>query len=268
MLKLNHGLSIADLYRQQDLARLDGVFLDQLERSTSALHARLVAARAAPQAIDAADESALIIELAPHLEAFVVDLFGVAPAAQALAQQHTELSVLYEVKRKFVQRQAAKAITPEQAQSIDGPALLALLAPHLSEPFDELVFARRVVAWQANGSAAANLLETARQYAAWAVHTAQGRHQHRDGVLFKRPSAVDPMELVPAANKVESDGVTTYRIDPTHLRRRDGFALTDPGTDLRGALDQSNYCILCHTQKRDSCSTGLREKPSPERRRA
>ena len=264
MLKLNHGLSIADLYQRRGLARLDGAFLDRLEGSASALHARLVAARAAPQAVNAADESALIIELAPHLEAFVVDLFGITPAAQALAQQHTELDVLYEVKRKFVQRLAAKAITPEEAERIDGPALFAVLAPHLSEPLDELVFARRVVAWQADGASAADLLETARQYAAWAVHTPQGRHKHHDGVLFKRPSPVDPMELVPAADKAERDGVTSYRIEPTHLRRREGFALTDPGTDLRGALDQSNYCILCHTQKRDSCSTGLREKPSPD----
>ncbi|HXY05365.1 MAG TPA: FAD-dependent oxidoreductase, partial [Burkholderiaceae bacterium] len=43
-----------------------------------------------------------------------------------------------------------------------------------------------------------------------------------------------------------------------------GFALTDPGTDLVGALDQANYCIWCHTQGKDSCSKGLKERPSPE----
>ncbi|HCN88928.1 MAG TPA: pyridine nucleotide-disulfide oxidoreductase, partial [Oxalobacteraceae bacterium] len=30
--------------------------------------------------------------------------------------------------------------------------------------------------------------------------------------------------------------------------------------DLRGALDQANYCILCHAQGKDSCSHGLLEK--------
>jgi NADPH-dependent glutamate synthase beta subunit-like oxidoreductase len=44
------------------------------------------------------------------------------------------------------------------------------------------------------------------------------------------------------------------------LRQRDGFALTDPGTDLTGALDQANYCIWCHEQSKDSCSKGLKEK--------
>ncbi len=30
--------------------------------------------------------------------------------------------------------------------------------------------------------------------------------------------------------------------------------------DLAGALDQAHYCIKCHNQGKDSCSTGLKEK--------
>src|SRR6185295_5046886 len=46
----------------------------------------------------------------------------------------------------------------------------------------------------------------------------------------------------------------------THLRHREGFQLTDKGTDLTGALDEVNYCIWCHEQGKDSCSKGLKEK--------
>src|SRR5437762_3050596 len=46
----------------------------------------------------------------------------------------------------------------------------------------------------------------------------------------------------------------------THLRQREGFQLTDKGTDLAGALDQANYCIWCHEQGKDSCAKGLHEK--------
>src|SRR5258708_1944365 len=49
-----------------------------------------------------------------------------------------------------------------------------------------------------------------------------------------------------------------------HLRHREGFQLTDPGTDLAGALDEANYCIWCHEQGKDSCSKGLKEKPPAE----
>src|SRR2546430_2048401 len=65
--------------------------------------------------------------------------------------------------------------------------------------------------------------------------------------------------LVPVET-VERDGVTMLRLTEGHWRPRDGFALTDPGTDLAGALDQANYCIWCHNQQKDSCRTGLHEK--------
>ena len=50
------------------------------------------------------------------------------------------------------------------------------------------------------------------------------------------------------------------RLPEDDWRPRDGFGLTDPGTDLAGALDQANYCIWCHNQQKDSCRSGLREK--------
>ncbi len=65
------------------------------------------------------------------------------------------------------------------------------------------------------------------------------------------------MRLVPVHTDT-SEGYARHSLE--HLRHRDGFALTDPGTDLTGALDQANYCIWCHEQGKDSCSKGLKEK--------
>src|SRR5687768_13556891 len=53
-------------------------------------------------------------------------------------------------------------------------------------------------------------------------------------------------------------------IPVVEARQREGFALTDAGTDLVGALDQANYCIWCHEQGKDSCSKGLKEKAPSE----
>ena len=82
---------------------------------------------------------------------------------------------------------------------------------------------------------------------------------HKGGVLFKVPHKVDPHHLVPVETEVV-DGVTMLKLPRAHRRARDGFALTDPGTDLTGALDHANYCIWCHNQGKDSCSKGLKEK--------
>ena len=109
------------------------------------------------------------------------------------------------------------------------------------------------------GSSARAALELAARYAAWATHTPDGQRRHKGGILFKVPYKVDPHHLVPVETELV-DGVTMLKLPKSHRRARDGFALTDPGTDLAGALDHANYCIWCHNQGKDSCSKGLKEK--------
>ncbi len=115
MLKLAHGLSFAEIHERDGLARLDAAFLGFLEASDSALKARLLAARENPAGLAAKAESALILEIAPHLDDFLAELFGVQAEFRALAARHHELAPLYAVKRQFVQRRAANKIKPDEA---------------------------------------------------------------------------------------------------------------------------------------------------------
>jgi len=231
-LRLAFGLDFEDLYAREGLLRLDAEFLQFLAEADAALRARLEAARSAPPT--GKEESELLIALAPHLEDFLARLFGIESEVQALAARHHELAPLYAVKRLFVQRRALHKVKPEDA-SAEGFAFTT-----------ELDFARRVTEWQKDEVAHAAELEGAARYAAWATTTPDGRAKHRSGVLFKAPHKLDFMRLIPAQPEI---------------RHRQGFALTDPGTDLAGALDQANYCIWCHEQGKDSCSRGLKEKP-------
>ena len=124
----------------------------------------------------------------------------------------------------------------------------------------ELAFANAVTQWQQDEATHAEALDAAMRYAAWASHTPAGKAAHRGGVLFRAPRKLDMYRLVPA-EQVALNGVNALQIASTHgLRRRDGFALTDPGSDLVGALDQAHYCIWCHEQGKDSCARGLPEK--------
>jgi NADPH-dependent glutamate synthase beta subunit-like oxidoreductase/NAD(P)H-flavin reductase len=268
MLKLAFGLSFAELYRRDGLVRLDAAFLGHLgavdASCAGSLQSRLAAVRENPTALDSKSESALILEIAPHLDDFLAELFGIQAAFQAFASRHHELAPLYAVKRQFVQRRAANKVKPEEAAKLDGVALEAELKRMLGGSFDELAFARKVSRWLADEGGHAAELDTAMKYAAWAVHTPAGREHVAAGILFKIPAKTDPQNLLVHAEKREHEGVVTYTIKPEHIRRRNGFALTDSGTDLVGALDQANYCIWCHTQGKDSCSKGLREKAASE----
>ena len=300
-LTLGFDLRFEDLYSRDGLVRLDRCFVDVLKVRDADLYNRLMAARAAPDQVAGKAESDLIVELAPALEDFIAELFGIASEARVLEARHQALAPLYTVKRLFVQRRAAKKYSPEQAAAFDGQALRAELEPLIGGELTEMRFAERVDVWMKAeaehaatpaseasgqrgdslevrahsasedareraddtcpepGSSARAALELAARYAAWATHTPDGQRRHKGGILFKVPHKVDPHHLVPVETELV-DGVTMLKLPKSHRRARDGFALTDPGTDLAGALDHANYCIWCHNQGKDSCSKGLKEK--------
>src|SRR6476620_4830937 len=258
-LTLGFDLRFADLYGRDGLVRLDGQFVDFLKAQSPELHSRLMTARAAPEQLGGKPESDLIVELAPVLEEFIAELFGIAHELGALRSRQDALAPLYSVKRLFVQRRAAKKYGPDQAAGFDGPALRGELEPLLGGELTELRFAEHVDAWMKAEAEYAAALDLAARYAAWATHTPQGQALHKAGILFKVPHKVDPHHLVPVETEVV-EGVTMLKLPRAHRRARDGFALTDSGTDLTGALDHANYCIWCHNQGKDSCSKGLREK--------
>ncbi len=239
--------------------RLDRAFVAYLAAADAGLHDRLMTARRDPDALERAAESDLLVELAPHLEDFVGDLFGIAAAARELAARHNALAPLFAVKRLFVQRRAVKGLTPEQAAAIDGPADARALEALIGAALTEASYAAAVERWLGDEAANEAALALAARYAAWATLAPEGRKKHRRGVLFKVPHKLDMQHLVPVET-VEEHGVTMLRLPPEERRRREGFALTDGGTDLVGALDQANYCIFCHNQEKDSCSRGLRDK--------
>jgi NADPH-dependent glutamate synthase beta subunit-like oxidoreductase/NAD(P)H-flavin reductase len=270
-LALAHGLPFDALYRREGLLRVDALFLDHLREADGALAERLVQARQDPVLLTRLEESELLIALAPHVDDFVAVLFGIGNEVQALAARHDALAPLYSVKRTFVQRRAMARIKADEAATFDAAALESQLSAAIGTPLTELAFARAVSGWLKDEAGNAAHLEIAARFAAWAAHTAAGRERYREGVLFRAPAKLDPLHLVPA--HVE-EGPVHRAFSSAHLRRREGFKLTDAGTDLVGALDQANYCIWCHEQGRDSCSHGLREKaggadtPAPFRKSA
>ncbi len=274
-LSLAYGVSFEDLYHPCGLRRLDDAFLSELEVRNSGLAKQLVNARAAVQnqtPLTAKDEAALLISLAPFVEAFIAVLFDVVDELGDLKARHDELDPLYRVKWKFVKRQAMLKISADEVQDFDAASAEKTIRAWLDGSFDELLVAKAILGWQNTLAAESNDPQTIEQsgaveklallmkYAAWAVHTEAGQHRHQQSVLFKQPGKIDPFELLLHAQQKTVQAVQVFTIKPAQIRRREGFKLTDEGTDLRGALDQAHYCILCHNQGKDSCSKGLREK--------
>ena len=258
-LSLSFGFVFEDLYNRDALARLDAVFLSQFRESAPDLHDQLLAARADASGLPLKQQSELLIAVAPYLEDFIGELFGIDKALHELQAKHNELAPLYSVKRKFIQKKALTGYTPEKASLIDGYAIAAELEAFTLEPLTERSYADHVARWMEDEPAHAEALRLAALYAAWAVLTPEGRAIHHKGILFRQPHKLDMMHLVPTV-VTETHGLVQLQFRPEQWRKREGFQLTDAGADLTGALDQANYCIKCHNQGKDSCSHGLKEK--------
>jgi hypothetical protein len=258
-LSLAFGLRFEDLYARDGLLRLDAAFLDQLLASNLGLHAQLIDARVNPGARPAKEQSELIIALAPYVEDFIGELFGIDKEIEASQARHDAFAPFLAFKRKFIQKRAISGVSKEQAALIDGPELARKLETTFGEPLSDSSFVTHVSLWLENEPEHLEQIQTASRYAAWAALSEQGRKKHHGDVLFKVAHKLDPLHLVPVETLAEN-GVDKLRLPEEEWRNREGFHLTDRGMGLEGALDQANYCIKCHNQGKDSCSTGFKEK--------
>ena len=257
--QLGFGLRFEDLYGREGLLRLDAAFLGHLLTADLGLHVQLADARANPGTRSAKEQSELVIALAPHVEDFLGELFGIEGHLITLQSRHNALAPYFAFKRRFIQKRAISGVTHEQAEALDGLALGRELEQAFGEPLSEKSFFANVSAWLENEAERKELIQVAARYAAWAALSRSGGRKHHGDVLFKVPHKLDPLHLVPVES-VEENGIRKLRLSGEDWRRREGFRLTDSGMDLKGALDQANYCIKCHNQGKDSCSTGLKEK--------
>ena len=239
---LSLGFSFEDLHRPEGLERLDQVFLTFLEEGDENLRFRLKKARySLPSSME---ESTLLLDLSPNVEDFLGRLFSIEKEIEALQSQTHRLAPLYRCKRLFVQRQAAKAYTKDEVKHFNASQLKEDLTLFLGEPYSDLVFARHVLNALSNEEENKQFLEIGKKYATWALY------QANPSLLFKLPRKINPEALIP----LKREG---HRLTSPSKTHREGFDCTDPGITAEEALDQAHYCILCHNQGKDSCSTGL-----------
>ncbi|HTU53371.1 MAG TPA: FAD-dependent oxidoreductase [Acetobacteraceae bacterium] len=254
---LGLGFCLSDLTERDGLIRLDRGFLAALEAEAPEVHAALLAARAEPEALGPGDESGLLIALGPHLQSFLGELFDIEAELGALVAATAALEPVHSCRRLFVQRQAVKKYP--DPHGFDGPALRRALEEAMGAAFAERAFSEHVARWEQEG--AAETLDLALRYAAWASLTEEGQALHRGGILFRVPHRIEPTHLLPLET-VERDGVAMLRLPDARERPREGFALTDAGMTSAEALGEMQYCIWCHHQGKDSCRTGLKDRKS------
>jgi NADPH-dependent glutamate synthase beta subunit-like oxidoreductase/NAD(P)H-flavin reductase len=114
----------ADLFQANKLAELTDIFYAEVRAQNPALFERFDAYRKVEGAnFDVTETSAILVEMAPYLDAFVAKIFGVEEEMKTKKIIAGRERILFKFRRDFFNRRALKKHNGEQAQTFDGAAL-------------------------------------------------------------------------------------------------------------------------------------------------
>ncbi len=255
------GMAYEDLRTAEGLARLDAAFLERLGREAPALRGRLEDWRAGPEPPRDRHASAFLLALAPHVEGFLAWLFGIEAELAASRGATLAENAVARFKESFVLKRARRRRGPfrHSFEALDRWLDEALAGAGLADLDRELAVARYGLALLEDEDANADLVERLTEWCALALQDPAGSAAVRGWVSFRLPARVDYARLVPV--ECHEDAVGRRCIgEVERLRRRDGFALTDPRASAREVQDQVHYCVYCHTHEGDFCSRGFPER--------
>nr|WP_253308284.1 palindromic element RPE3 domain-containing protein [Rickettsia endosymbiont of Ceutorhynchus assimilis] len=287
-MKLSFNLDFNNL-DLEGLKKLDQIFLSFLLEGDKSLYNDILFLRSNSHCIATKHYSDFLLKIAPFLDDFLAELFNISKAVSELRQQHKEFDVIYECKRKFIQRYALKKYPIEKIKEINFENIFTALTKLLGENFTSKEFAKQVIKWQLEEEKFSKELDVAAQYAVCRVYGEESEGGSSFSVIARRCDSIDVAiqknnnfttwnvkssldcrvgTYVPPRNdesvlftipqKLDKDNL----IDPKKIAKyqtnvREGFDYFDPSINLNAALNHAHYCIYCHKQEKDSCSKGF-----------
>ncbi len=252
------GMSYAELTSVSGLQRLDARFLGYLAGLDGALHQRLLDYRESPEPPAPLAISELLLDLAPHLETFLAEFFGVESELSASRDRTLSENRVPEFKKAFVSRarhyrKPIERSVDELDAWVDGQ----IASRGIHEQDRELAVAE--LGLRLLQAKEASAIETLTQWCARCLIDPAGQARVVGWSSFRLPKKVHHGHLVPR-EPVPGDPVGRLQGSPAGMRRRDGFKLTDPRMPAREVQDQVGYCIYCHEHEGDFCAKGFPEK--------
>jgi len=245
-MKLAFGLDFTDLNKPTTLKKLDEIFLKFLHENSTILYQIILSLRSNCNNVDERYYADFLLAISPIFDDFLAKLFDIEREIIELRLNHKEFNIIYQCKRKFVQRIAVKKYPPEKLLEIDFNIVLSQLQTILEGEITEDKFARQIIEWQLDEQKNALELDIAAKYAAFMVAS------KTNNILFSLPNKIDSENLI-----------NPKKIEQYKNSTRVGFDYQN-SVNIDVALNEVHYCIYCHNQGKDSCSKGLAlsDKPS------
>lgn len=251
-MKLAFDIAFEDLYQLAGLNKIQQAFLSYLEKCDFELYSYYQQAK--HNHLVNKEYSNFITKLAPILDDFIAELFNINQENLKLRNKDNELSILYHIKRQFIQRKALRALKKEELEQVNIEQVksdLKRIYNYSLDDLNELQFAIHINKWLEEDNQDA--LNLAKIYSCWRLHFLP-KLKNSD-ILFTQPKKLNFDNLLNLDGKTD---IIQYPND--RINNRNGFNLTDAGASREFIQDQANYCIYCHNQEKDSCSKGLKDK--------
>ncbi len=257
------GFSYPDLYRPERLKELLDVFDCEVAAANPDLFARWDDYRNHPEKSRSAPEiSALLVAMASHVSAFIAKLFGIGTDVEALETRTADQNPVFRFKVDFVRRRVVPVLKkiglPADPAALE--ADVANLRRRVIERAGRELDAELATAIAAlelmhdeRADGAADSLEKLKQWCALHLHDPA----YRSWASFRLAEPFDHFNLV-QSQRPEPEMPEALIGPDSRLRRRDGFALTDPRMQPREILSEIHYCILCHERAKDTCAKGFK----------
>ncbi len=262
------GFTFADLHQPSRLHDLHNQFVTTVKATEPELWAQWEQYREVPESLGAVARGNLVVAMAPHVSRFITRLFGVGTEADELVAATRAYDVLFRFKIDFVRRRALPLlkggahVTATAADHAfvesgfsrigsDGEMALAQLGCDLLDRDEAL----RADGSDADKAAVAAEIESLKRWCAAHVHSPE----YRGWVVFRFPEALDYEHLV-QIQRLDAELPEQMLGPDAKLRRRQGFALTDPRYTPREVQSEIHYCVLCHERDKDTCSKGIKDK--------
>ncbi len=126
-LQLAYGFQYQDLFDPLKLAALTRTFDDFLRAQDEDAFAQLMEYRAAKGALPPVQASQALVGAAPHVSAFVAELFGLGREREQLGREHAAMQALFAFKKEVVKKRLLKRPADEESLEAAVPAHRALL---------------------------------------------------------------------------------------------------------------------------------------------
>jgi len=226
-LQLNFDLSFEDLYNLDGLRKVDAYFIEKLLKIDPILCNRMLDARDHPNLLYKSDESNLILEIAPVLEQFIIDLFDISNPIEQYHAEHEKLNIIYKCNKSLIQKHVMNLQREINQSDIliaktglmmhgialpDSPDSILNFELDMAETFLEIYQNSHSddLHWSKYHQ---ELLVHVENYSLWAITTYEGRKLHSKGALFRVANKLDYHNLIPnlerkSLSKIDNSPVT------------------------------------------------------------